>query len=339
MDRSDLQGLAYKCIEECGFCCTFTPEVTSEELARLRTKFPALPVVTDEETDRRHIAFQGGCGACTLLDKRACTAYEQRPAHCRYFPFHVHFGRTATALVNRCCRGVDPAPGGSVEAAFDADVASDVKPHDLRELADTGASVFTQFDANCREAGVAGDIVAAGRAAARDMSWPALRKLAGSVGVPFEAMWDSTLEPLGFEDAVARPFYLAKDLRWLTFRTAGDEVEVLEMAEKGQLRTVQRVPRPKPNSGLTAAQLQRVVSFFVERAPFEGQVAWIVDDTDYQIPCSDAAGLRVLELAFEAQWRAQILWRLGVPDAELEAEVIRFLDGAYLDGATIAGWL
>lgn len=339
MDLSDLKGLTYRCLEDCGFCCTFTPEVTSEELARLRIKFPALPVVTDEDTDRRHIAFQGGCGACTLLSNRACTAYEQRPAHCRYFPFHVHFGRTATALVNRCCRGVDPAPGGSVEPQFQADVASDVKPHDLRDLAEAGASVFSQFDDNCQEAGVGGDILQAAREAARDVSWPGLRKLAGAIGVPFEAMWDSTLEPLGFEDAVARPFYLAKDLRWLTFRPAGDEVEVLEMDEKGQFRSVQRVARPKPSSGLTTAQLERVVSFFVERPPFEGQAAWIVDDTDYEIPCVDAARLRVLELAFEAQWRAQVLWRLGVPEAEMEGEVIRFLDGAYLDSPTIAGWL
>ena len=339
MDLTDLRGLAYRCLEDCGFCCTFTPEVTSEELARLRTKFPALPVVTDEDTDRRHIAFQGGCGACTLLSNRACTAYEQRPAHCRYFPFHVHFGRMATALVNRCCRGVETALGSSVEAAFQADMASDVKPHDLRELAEAGASVFTQFDANCKEAGVRGDIAAAGRDAARDLSWPALRKLADRVGVPFEAMWESTLEPLGFEDVVERPFYLAKDLKWLTFRAAGAEVEVLEMDETGSVRVVQRIPRPKPSSGLPAEALRRVVSFFVERAPFEGQVAWIVDDTDYQIPCVDAAHLRVLELAFEAQWRAQVLWRLGVPDAELECEVIRFLDGAYLDAATIAGWL
>ena len=341
LDLSDLSGLRYRCLEGCGFCCTFTPEVSSEELARLRTRFPALPVVASDEDDgRRHIAFQGGCGACTLLQRRACSAYELRPAHCRYFPFHVHFGRTATALVNRSCRGVEPDVSTDVRAAFDADVRSNAKEHELAGAAEDAAFVFTQWDSNCRMAGVAGDALAVARAAvAGDLSWPGLRKLAGSIGVPFDELWAATLEPLGFEDVVSRPFYLAADLRWMTFESKGGALSALEMDETGRLSTVKPLKAPKVGSGLTVEQLRRVASFFVERAPFEGQVAWLVDDTDYQLPVAAAATLRVVELCLEAQWRAQVLWQLGVPEEAMEEEVKRFLDGAYLDAPTIGGWL
>lgn len=341
LDLADLGGLRYRCLEGCGFCCTFTPEVSSEELARLRTRFPALPVVAaEDDPGRRHIAFQGGCGACTLLQRRACSAYDLRPAHCRYFPFHVHFGRTASALVNRSCRGVEAEPSSDVLAAFQADVRSHAKDHDLAGAAEDAAFVFRQWDENCKAAGVAGDALAAARRlVAGDLSWPGLRKLAGSIGVPFDELWEATLEPLGFEDVVSRPFHLAADLRWLTFESKGGALSALEMDETGTLAAVKPLKAPKPGSGLTEEQLRRVVSFFVERAPFEGQVAWLVDDTDYQLPVEAAATLRVVELCLEAQWRAQVLWQLGVPAEAMEEEVKRFLDGAYLDAPTIGGWL
>lgn len=340
MDLTDLRGLRYSCLEGCGFCCTFTPEVSSEELARLRTRFPALPVVANEDDGRQHIAFQGGCGACTLLQRRACSAYDLRPAHCRYFPFHVHFARTVTALVNRSCRGVEPDAAGDLAATFRQDVLAFAKAHELEASAQQARDVFVQYDANCKEAGVAADSVAVARTVVSgDLSWPGLRRLAAAIGVPFDELWQATLAPLGFEDVVSRPFYLARDLTWWTFEDAGGTLSARQMDETGALGPAKPLRRPKTDSGLTPEQLRRVVAFFVGRAPFEGQVAWLVDDTDYQMPVADAARLRVLELALEAQWRAQVLWQLGVPQEGMEEEVKRFLDGAYLDAPTIAGWL
>ena len=341
LDVADLAGLRYRCLEGCGFCCTFTPEVSSEELARLRTRFPRLPVVASEDDEtRRHIAFKGGCGACTLLERRACSAYDLRPAHCRHFPFHVHYGRTASALVNRSCRGVEADPAGDLKATFQADVLAHVKEHDLAGAAEDAQAVFRQWDENCKAAGVSGDAVAEARAVlAGDLSWPGLRRLASGIGVPFDELWASILEPLAFEDVVSRPFYLAADLRWFTFDGKDGRLSVLEMDESGSLKAVKALKPPKVDSGLSAEQLRRVVGFFVARAPFEGQVAWLVDDTDYQLPVAEAARLRVLELCLEAQWRAQVLWQLGVPEDQMEAEAERFLDGAFLDAPTIAGWL
>lgn len=131
-DVRELHGLRFACLEGCGFCCTFTPEVATDELARLRLRFPALPVVQKEDGGQR-LAFQGGCGACTLLKARRCTAYDDRPAHCRYFPFHVHFGPEPEALVNRSCRGVEADPAGHLGDAFAAQVAA-VAPADRKSV-------------------------------------------------------------------------------------------------------------------------------------------------------------------------------------------------------------
>ncbi|HEX2065421.1 MAG TPA: hypothetical protein VHI93_01275, partial [Candidatus Thermoplasmatota archaeon] len=62
MDTRELRGLRFACLEGCGFCCTFPPEVAHDELARLRQRFPALPVARERGGPLR-LALQGGCGA------------------------------------------------------------------------------------------------------------------------------------------------------------------------------------------------------------------------------------------------------------------------------------
>ena len=212
----ELRGLAYRCLEDCGFCCTFTPEVAHDELARLKQRFPALRIVRDAE--RMMLPFQGGCGACTLLKRRRCTAYDERPAHCRYFPFHVYFGRATQVYVNRSCRGVEPAEGGDLQQAFREQVLSVAKSFAFPEHAREAAKVHRAFEGNAMQAGVWGDVDAAIAAALRD----------SAVGAQVDA-----LLPFREEDVVARPFYLAPDLQWLTFEADGERLSVLRMDEDG----------------------------------------------------------------------------------------------------------
>src|SRR5688500_10680191 len=156
IDLSELHGLRYACIEGCGFCCTFTPEASGPELAKLRTTFPKLPITRSGEMVL--LAAQGGCGACTLLKNKLCTAYADRPAHCRYFPFHVYFGRKTEAYVNRCCRGVDAEPGRNLEPEFAQQVVATLPAYRLAKQAKQAAQVHAAFERAAREAGMWGDV-------------------------------------------------------------------------------------------------------------------------------------------------------------------------------------
>jgi Fe-S-cluster containining protein len=344
LDARELQGLRFTCLEGCGFCCTFTPEVASDELARLRTRLPALPVVAGDD-GRTRLAFQGGCGACTLLKARRCTAYEDRPAHCRYFPFHVHFGPAPEALVNRSCRGVEADAGAALGAEFSAQVLAAAPPGAFARHAAEAAAVYAEFEANASEDGAWGDARAAARVVlARGPRLLAPDGLAEAAGGPaaVAALLEDAWEPFAGEDPVARPFYLTRDLRWLSFRSARSLVAVEEMQEDGSLRPAERLVRPVglPRlSDAVLAGLHAVLSHLVGRQVFLGQVYAAVDDLDYGVGVEEAAEARVLGLAAELVLRAGLLKALGIPEADLAAEAWRFEDSAFLDHPTIGGWL
>ena len=333
MRTDELRGHSFACIEECGFCCTFTPEVEEAELQRLRRGFPALPVVRAD--DRVHLAFQGGCGACTLLKARRCTAYEERPAHCRYFPFHVYFGEEAEAVVNYTCRGVARDPASDLRPTFERDVLGVAPRAKLLESERQGRRVHAEFERNAREAGAWGDVRAgAERALAggpRLFDGPADR----------DDVWDGALLPFEEKEVVARPFHLTKDLRWLTFRLDGD-LEVLELDETGRLdaTTTLQLPatwtRPPPTAlpGLVA-ELGRLA----RRGVFAGSVFEHVHDVDYEATVEEAARSRLEEMAADLAVRSAILERLGIPPTSLADEAARFYDSAFLDTPTVGGWL
>jgi Fe-S-cluster containining protein len=329
MDLAELKGVAFRCLEGCGFCCTFAPEVAHDELARLRHRFPALPVARSGEGMR--LALQGGCGACTLLSRRACTAYGERPAHCRYFPFHLYFGRRTEACLDRSCRGVADQPGGDLEPAFREQVLAVARPYALVEHERQARRVHQEFEANARLAGAWGDADAAAAAVlAAGVDWE---------GPEVGEAWEEAWAPFALEDPVERPFHLDAGLRWLTFHADGDRVAALEMQEDGSLEEVallERVPAPRPGPEAAAA-IGEVLRRLVRRDCFFGGAAALVDASDYEVGLEQAARLRLAAMACDLAVRAHLLRGLGLPvDAD---ELGRSYDAAFLDAPTIGGWL
>lgn len=347
MDARELHGLRYRCLEDCGFCCTFTAEVAEPELAKLRGRFPRLPVTRRD--GMMLLGLQGGCGACTLLKERKCTAYDLRPAHCRYFPFHVYFGRRTEAYVNRSCRGVEVSEGGDLAAEFKAQVTDALPAYRLKVEQDHAAKVHREFEANARGADAWGDVDAeVQRLLARGPSWfepatwpPTPTGQADEAGSPEEA-WHVALAPFGVEDAVARPFHLAADLTWHAFRGGPDGLMVDRMAEGGQMTHVADLGRfdgwPDLPAGVRAG-LFAVLQRLAKRDLLAGSIYHMVDDTEYAITVADAAEVRFADMAASLAVRAEILHRMGIAWPGVPAEAERFYDSAFLDHPTIGGWL
>lgn len=348
MDLAELDGLTYRCLEGCGYCCTFTAEVAEPELARLRSRFPKLPVARRD--GMMLLGLQGGCGACTLLKERKCSAYDMRPSHCRYFPFHVYFGRTTQVYVNRSCRGVEAAPGADLRASFHSQVGDIVPSYRLSLAEGQAAKVHRAFEAKARNNGTWDDDVDAhiARLAQRGASWfdpttwpPTPTGAADEAGSPGEA-WEVALAPFGLEDAVARPFHLAPDLSWLAFRGDAQGLVVESMQEGGDMRPVADLGTfhawpVLPDT--VRAGLAQVMAGLARRDLLAGSIYHMVDDTDYAIGVADAAEVRFADIASGLAVRAEILHRLGYPWDAVPGETRRFYDSAFLDHPTIGGWL
>ncbi len=334
MQTAELSGLTFRCLEDCGFCCTFTPEVGHDELARLRSKFPELPVARDGPQAPLHIAFQGGCGACTLLARRKCTAYEERPAHCRYFPFHVYFGRRTEVYVNRSCRGVDPAVDGDLAATFKEQVMDVAKAHQFTEHERLAAKVHREFERKARASDAWGEV---DREIASALSDKDLWRSAAS-----KDAWERALSPFAEQDVVARPYYLRADLRWTTFEPVDKGLlQPLRMEEDGALTPDGPAFEVVPSSLSPAvlAGLDAYLRRLTQRDLFVGSVFDAVDGMFYEFTVAAATAELLREVAADLLLRVAILRELGIPDTHMAAEVERFYDSTFLDAPTIGGWL
>jgi Fe-S-cluster containining protein len=345
--KGELAGLGYRCLEDCGFCCTFTPEANPPELAKLRARFPQLPVT--KSGSMTLLAAQGGCGACTLLKGKRCTAYDDRPAHCRYFPFHVYFGRRTEVYVNRSCRGVEPAPARNLETEFEAQVLANTKSFRLEKEQERADSVHKAFRAAAKQAGMWGDVDAEvarqlqrGPAWFQPGTWPATPTGApDEAGSPQEA-WQLALAPLGSEDAMVRPYHLGEDLRWLGFRLQDGGIVAETLTEDGRLEHFSSLGPMEGWPDLPApvqVGLVGVMQRLAGRDLLAGSVYHLVDETGYEVSVADAAVIRLGDIAADLALRAGVLHRLGIPWEKVTAEAERFYDTAFLDLPTIGGWL
>lgn len=349
MLRGELAGHAFTCLEGCGFCCTFQPEVSTRELALLRARFKPRPVGVAVGDGRQYLQLHNKCGACTLLERRGCTAYDLRPQHCRYFPFHLHFADEPEAYVNYTCRGVERREGGDLNAAFDGNVLGNARPEEVAEHARLARETYGAFERKARRAGAWGSVEAvlaealAAGPAMFGASWLAVAAKRGGEDLAPDDLLEEAFTPFEAETVTRRPFYLAPDLKWLTFeRESEDALAVLEMDEKGNLLPHARVEALFPWQDVPADVARDLFPYLrslTRRKLFTGSVYAIVDDSDYRTGVEEAAWWRLVEIATDLALRARILAGMGVAPERVADETARFYDSAFLDSETIGGFL
>jgi len=344
LDASELSGRSFACLEGCGFCCTFQPEASQRELALLRGRLRPKPLAVVVGDGRSYLGLHNKCGACTLLERRACTQYDLRPAHCRYFPFHVHFGRTAEAYVNYTCRGVERKAGGDLRAPFASQVLANAREAEVADHVRGSREAYAMFERNARRLGAWGDVAATAREAlgagvgaggvfTRVWLERAIER-ANDTATPDEMVEDA-LAPFSVDDLTKRPFYLAPDLRWLTF---DGPTRVREMDERGELVPVQEIP-PLAGWADVDADLVPYVGELTERGVFEGGVFALVDDQEYETSVEEATWWRLAEIVVDLAVRARILAAMGVAPDRVPDETARFYDTTFLDSESIGGFL
>lgn len=341
LDRRELADKSFTCLPGCGFCCTFQPEVSVVELRGLRKALPYVQL--SMHRDRTYLGLQGDGGACVLLKDRQCSAYEQRPAHCRFFPFHVYFGERAEVYVDLTCRGVVAAPGATLDKAFaesgaeaaalaSPEAAEARKAHRLFREKATAEEVWQS------PAGALARVVATADVLTEASTLETLAKAAGEpasaddlVASALEA-WDGPVK--------ARPFWLTGDLRWLTFERDGDGLGVLEMQEGGGLERHGRVDGLARHA-TPPAPLGDYARLLFGRHVFLGSAYARVDDHGYDFGVEEAIAARAGEIGADLALRARLVAAL-MPQAtplEVAHEVTRFYDADFLDSDTIGAFV
>ncbi|MDX1611831.1 MAG: YkgJ family cysteine cluster protein [Candidatus Thermoplasmatota archaeon] len=320
----------FACLEGCGFCCTYPPQLDQARWDAISQATGLKQVGLDPQGGLR-LPLQGGCGGCALLEQRACTAYELRPAHCRYFPFHVYFGRVVEVYADRVCPGLDPAPdlaGEQATVALPEALAQAFATAEVAELEahmERAQQVHQAFEQNAREAGVWDD--------PEEARWDALAHVA-----PGPQAWEEARVPFEAEEPERLPTMVLPrpSFPWRMWRIQGDEAEALSFTETGELRTEHRVALPEPPGTLPDA-VRTTLHRLVGLEGFVGAAFDLVDASAYSLPVTAAVQKLVDQVAASLLLRIPLLQAEGLePTAEALAASY---EPEFFDLPSIGGWL
>lgn len=324
---------SFACLDGCGFCCTFPPQVTDPELDELEDAVN-VPRVGVGPEGGQHLALQGDCGGCVLLEDRRCTAYEARPMHCRLFPFHVYLGRTVEVYANQVCPGLDPDPeqigdAADVDARELSTAIDDALPAARRAELETkhadAIEAYDAFEANARQAGVWAEPEAA------------IDEARTETRITREA-WRAALAPFHPDDDAALPTMVLprEGFEWRAWRLDDHAFTCFELDEEGGLEPVGEVPEPSIREPVPEAcydVLDRLIGY----ACFVGNVFDRVDHARYEVHTRDAAWGEMNEVLAELAVRAHLLEAEGVPVTP--RWLAATYEAAFFDRPTIGAWL
>jgi Fe-S-cluster containining protein len=324
----------FACLEGCGFCCTYPPEVTDGDAAAIRE---ATGLDSFDETARgtQRLPLQGGCGGCALLDERRCTACELRPEHCRLFPFHVYFSRTVEMHADRVCPGLDPDDRHGLPAT-EADpvdlsdaLAGAVESVDVDELRshyERALATHETFEEIARAEGAWTDPDEARRDALADLD------------APSDEAFERALEPLASDETVNLPTMVldGPDFTYRAWRVDGGEIAHLRFEEAGEVTEVGRVDSPDPPETL-ADPIRSVAKRLAGYECFVGAALDRVDAAGSATRVDEAVRRTVDDVVASLALREPLLQAEGL-DVTRE-NLARAYEPAFYDLSTIGGWL
>jgi len=346
LDRRELADKSFTCLPGCGFCCTFQPEASPAELKALRATRTFIPVLVAD--GRTYLGLQGEHGACHLLKDRQCSAYADRPAHCRFFPFHVYFGERTEVYVDLSCRGVVDARGAALDRAFSesgaeaAAAAHADGPSDARKAHRLFREKALAEDAWTDPRGAIEALRARAPALATGAEVARLAEAAGE-SATLDALAQAALS--AFDGPVrTRPFWLDADLRWLTLDLDGADARLVEMQEDGRLDERGRIEGLARHAEVPTAVAEALAPYarlLYARDVFRGSSFARVDDHGYAFGVAEAVHARAAEIGADLALRARVVAavRPALGPEQVAGEVARFYDADFLDSTTIGGFL
>ncbi|MCL1983812.1 MAG: YkgJ family cysteine cluster protein [Methanomassiliicoccaceae archaeon] len=365
IDYSELMGKKVMCPKECGMCCLCQPEILNEERNYFRTNHPKAIVRVREPHDHFAIALKKGRGSCVFLnDERRCTVYQNRPTYCRQFPFHFHVSDRIKVELDMSCRGAWYGKGN--DAISEAKELADNGEVRLRTALKEATSVYNEFFANCREAGVIADRTELRSSVSRniddltDIAYIA-KVMDASLEEPSvslseitaethfdrdelnEAAREAALGSMSSSDPLSVPVYCDGEWNWNLFMASGKKIEWNLLDNDGDLHfkgsadpesiTLPDIGGPDKNV------LRDYISILNQRDSMMGSVFYTMDSLNYEDDMSNVYYGSLSVAIIDVMWRSAMLDRFMGTKGNMMREAIIFYDMDRLDAPTIGAFV
>jgi hypothetical protein len=337
VDRSELDGLKFQCIDGCAYCCLCAPELTGKDREYFRGAHPA---AVEEVEGSLQLALQGGSGGCKLLKDRRCTDYERRPFHCRAFPLRVHFLDRVQSCANFSCRGIGREKGQPLAELLDSmlkeEAAASVPGAAAAARREWGSFVDRAFRRGV-PVELQGTRLVLSEMIAR---WPA------GLEADREEVIELVSETFGLEEAAQLPVYISPALEWQVFQARQGTLRRFGLRENGEMVPsgswpMQAVPLLEMTSE-GREEFSRYMQMLHRRDPMAGSAALVVGAMHFESEFEEEYMDILRDCALDLWWRSSLLAFvrsqsvLGAPEIR---EGIVFCDADFLDMVGIGGML
>ena len=366
IDYSEIAGRVIECPPECGMCCLCQPEVLPDERPFFKRNYPESLVRSRGPDAYTALALKKGRGSCVFLNGRRCSIYANRPTYCRQFPFHIYSSDRIQVELDLSCRGAWTGRGSDAMAEARTLVAN--AGSRIAESLEQSRAVYSEFYANCREAGVMADpsglrmSVSENLHMFSDLSYlgrimdtaqiepvMSLRGIQPDKSMDMasltEAGRDTAMESMSSEDPLSVPVYCDGEWNWNMFMAVDGTIEWMVMDDEGELHhkafaEADAIDLRVPDAQAEAL-LQKYISTLNGRDSFMGNVFSMMDENGYEDDMSNSyygsMAVTVMDL----------LWRMSMLDHFMDIgsgangmrEAIIFYDMDRLDAPTIGGFV
>jgi len=341
-DLSLLDGLQFSCLDGCGYCCLFQPDLDADEEERVRDMGLSWAVTKSHFSGSPALKLQGNGGACTFLRNGRCRIYPDRPHFCREFPFHVYLGERVQVIPNLSCRGLWPDTEGNRKYLTPMQSAEDAaRPFVERirpEMLGSPRETFRMFHEELEKNGtgcprpllheiaraVKGELTEyRGIASLLEFSWEysgeplppneiadKIRGWEPETDLKEEAVLGAT-DALGLENPADLPIYVDEKLDWHLFQVSGNRIMHRKMTEKGPGRDVDSllidsVPLAAPDEEAKAL-LSEYIDILLKRDSFYGYVAYLLSEGEFESSLLNAYLGTLATSILDLLWRASML--------------------------------
>jgi Fe-S-cluster containining protein len=368
IDYSDVAGKKAECPEGCGMCCLCQPEVLPLERCFFRENHPDKMVMSKGQEPYYALALKKGRGSCVFLKdgSRKCAIYDHRTAYCKQYPYHIYVSERVKVELDLSCRGVWTGNGNDAMAEAKEIVANADKR--IQAALRQSKSIYKQFYANCKEAGILSDQSILRMSVAENLSrftdlgylskvmemsqMEPVMVLSGVSPDPKPDMpelelaaRESAMDSMATEDPLNAPVYCDPDFNWNVFLADGDEITWNVLTDGGDLEVkgtadVNDIPlKPLEESG--AKMLSEYIGILNGRDSFMGSVFTLIDYNGYEDDMANAYYGCMSTTILDLMWRASMLDHfMGTGmGADGIREAIIFYDMDRLDAPAIGGFV
>lgn len=340
VDYSPLNEMNFNCLDECGFCCTYQPELMKNEFNFYKnnkiTRNALISGNISDPTAKDKISFslQNKIGACVFLKEKKCQIYNIRPLKCKTFPINIFFGWRIQLNPNMSCRGLWDGDKNISLSSIGQELFSSLHVNLIRQLFHESRKYYNILPEKLKDNYIPPNEF-------RNELLKNVEKMRINPYAFFEEIKTDFKSNLTSQDFNGLFTHLTEDLDWHVFKLEEDIIQRIQLEENGNFNIVDAINISNVDTKTISPEamdlIKKYIELIVKRDNFIGSIyLQSLSDGTESLLDSAIKNLKYISniLAINSSMLAEF-YKMEAIDEKIVKEGIIFTDGSISIAPTI----